>query len=103
MASVIVLFNLRDGVDRAEYERWAIERDSPAVNGLPSVRQFRVQRAAGLLGSDAAPPYQYVEILDFDDLGALTADIAREPMQAIAAEFGQFADHPVFIVTEQSA
>jgi REDY-like protein HapK len=103
MASVIVLFNLKDGVDRGDYERWALQRDSPTVNGLPSVRGFRVQRATGVLGSDAAPPYQYVEILDFDDLGALTDDISTEPMQVIAAEFARYADNPVFITTEQSA
>jgi hypothetical protein len=103
MASVIVLFNLKDDVDRAEYERWALQRDSPTVNGLPSVRGFRVQRATGILGSDAKPPYEYVEILDFDDLGALTDDISSESMQVIAAEFARYAESPVFILTEQSA
>jgi REDY-like protein HapK len=103
MASVIVLFNLRDGVDREEYERWARRRDSPTVNGLPSVNGFRVQRATGILGSEAEPPYEYIEILDFDDLGALTGDISAEPMQVIAAEFARYAESPVFILTEQSA
>lgn len=103
MASVIVLFNLKDGVDPAEYEQWARERDSPTVNALPSVREFRVQKAAGILGSDAPSPYQYIEILDHEGLDSLGADISSEAMQTVAAEFGRFADNPTFIVTEQSA
>lgn len=103
MATVIVLFNLRDGVDPAEYEKWARERDSPTVNGLPSVRRFRLQKASGVLGSDAAAPYQYIEILDHDGMETLGADLGGEEMQAVAAEFQRFADNPVFVVTEQAA
>lgn len=103
MSIIVVLFNLKPGVDAADYEAWAIATDLPAVNRLPSVQQFQVLRSVHLLGSDAAVPYTYVELLEVDGLAQLGADIASEKMQAIAAEFQQFADNPQFIVTENLA
>ena len=90
MATVIVLFNLKAGIDPAAYERWARERDAPTVNGLDSVDGFRELKATGLLGTDAAPPYQYVEVLEYQGLDALGADIATERMQEVARAFGEF-------------
>ena len=47
---IIVLFNLKPGVDRTEYEAWARSADIPAVNALGSVGSFTVHRATGLFG-----------------------------------------------------
>ena len=49
MQTVIVLFNLKPGVDREAYETWARSSDLPVVNGLPSVDKFEVLMASGLL------------------------------------------------------
>lgn len=100
MTTIVVLFNLRTDADVAAYEAWARATDLPAVNGLGSVDAFRVQRATGMLGSDAAPPYQYVELIEVNDMQAFGADVASETVQRIAGEFQQFADSPQFIVTE---
>ena len=103
MATVIVLFNLKKGVDARAYENWARERDSPTVNALPSVQKFRLQKASGVLGSDATPPYQYIEIIDTGSIDELGEDSSGEEMQKVAAEFQQFADNPIFVVTEHTA
>lgn len=100
MAHVIVLFNLKPGVDVAEYEQWARNRDLPTVNALPSVNSFRVFAASGLLGGGDSP-YAYVEVIDVKDMDGLMTDIGSEQMQSIAAEFGQFSDSPMFIVTNE--
>ncbi|MEH0194659.1 REDY-like protein HapK [Caulobacter zeae] len=97
---IVALFNLKPGVSVADYEAWAKERDLPTVNGLKSIDKFEVFRSAALLGTDAAPPYQYVEIIDVADMDAFGADVATETMQAIAAEFQALAD-TTFIVTEK--
>lgn len=102
MTRVIVLFNLKAGVDPAKYEAWARGTDAPTVNGLPSVAGFTVHRATGLLGGGASP-YAYVEVLDVTDMDALTADISAPPMTEIAAAFQSFADDPKFIITEEVA
>src|SRR6478736_2148106 len=64
---IIVLFNLRPGVDVAADEDWAIKTDIPIVNGLGSIKSFTVHKAESVLGSDAASPYQYFEVVDVAD------------------------------------
>ena len=102
MTRIVVLFNLREGVDPEAYEAWARGTDAPTVTALGSVASFTVHRATGLLGGGAAP-YAYVEILDVADMDGLMADIGSETMQAISAAFQGFADNPQFIVTEPVA
>ena len=85
---IIVLFNLKPGVDAAEYEAFAREMDIPGVNGLESVFDFTVHRATGLFGSDAPSPDHFI------------ADVSTDAVQAVAARFGEYADDPKFILTE---
>jgi hypothetical protein len=99
---LIALFNLKPGIDRAAYEAWARSTDLPTVNALPSIDKFEVFRATGVLGSDAAPPYAYVEILDIADMDRFGADCATEAMTKIAAAFQEMAD-VTFLTTEQLA
>jgi hypothetical protein len=97
---IVVLFNLKDIDSKADYESWAKSTDLPVVNGLESVDAFSVHRATGLLGSDAAPPYQYVEIIDVNDMELFGSEVATETMQKVAGEFKSFADAPLFILTD---
>lgn len=100
MTTIVVLFNLKKGTDIAAYEQWALERDLPTVNGLASVDQFEVLRSTGLLMSDAQPPYAYIELIRVNDMDKFGADVTGEAVQKVAAEFGEFADNPLFILTE---
>lgn len=100
MTTIVVLFNLKPGTDSSVYEEWARARDLPTVNALDSVDQFEVLRSAGLLMSDAAPPYAYVELIRVNNMDKFGADVASEAVQKVAAEFGEFADQPLFILTE---
>jgi len=99
VTKIVVLFNLKEGVDAQAYESWARSTDLPTVNALASVDQFEVFRATGLL-TGGASPYQYIETIDVPNLDALGADISSETMQRVAAQFQEFADDPVFIISE---
>ena len=92
MPSMIVLVNLKEGVDPEDYEHWVLESYAPAVRELPSVEDWRDYRATGLLGSDAAPPYRYVVTLDIRDLDQLGRDVASEGMQGLLSELHDLAD-----------
>lgn len=98
---IVALFNLKKGVTPADYERWAKRVDLPTVNGLKSIDKFEVFRSAGLLGSDAKPPYQYVEIIDVGDMEQFGKDVATETMQKVAGEFQAMAADLAFILTEK--
>ncbi|MFQ3596238.1 MAG: REDY-like protein HapK [Sphingomonadaceae bacterium] len=97
---IIVLFNLKPGVDPTAYETWARTTDIPGVRALSSVTDFQVLRATGLLGSDAEPPYRYAETIDIVGLEPFLAEVGREAVQRVAAQFQTFADNPVFLLTE---
>jgi hypothetical protein len=97
---IIALFNLKPGKTAADYEAWAKTRDLPTVNALSSIDKFEVFRSEALLGTEDAPPYQYIEIIDVADMDAFGADVASDTMQAIAAEFQGWAD-TTFIVTDK--
>lgn len=104
MKTMIVLFNLKPGQSEADYEKWASEVDIPTVKGLKSVQDFKVFRSEGLFGSDAKPPYRYVEVLLVTSAEGLGADVGNSPAMAdIIAKFGEIADAPAFMVTEQIA
>lgn len=97
---IIVLFNLKPGVSISDYETWARTRDIPGVNALSSVTSFTVHRATGLFGSDAAAPYEYIEIIDIPAIDPFVAEISTPEFQAMAAPFQDYADAPQFILTE---
>jgi hypothetical protein len=101
MKTLIVLFRLKPGAEVSAYEAWARSTDLPVVRGLPSVDGFEVFRTAGLLGSEARPPYDYVEMIGIRDTAQFGVDVATETMRRVAGEFRNFADSPVFMLTDR--
>jgi uncharacterized protein (TIGR02118 family) len=101
MAHVLVMFNLKEGVSAEEYEIWARDVDAPTVRGLPSVDSFTVLRAARMLMGDGTPPYAYTETIEVNDLDTFGTDVQTQEMQAVSAQFQQFADDPVFVLLER--
>jgi len=100
VTSIVVLFNLKAGIEPARYEAWAATRDLPTVRSFRSVRRFDVLKVSGLLSGAGSPPYEYVELLEVDSVESLRGDIASTPIMAdIAREFREYADSPVFMVT----
>jgi hypothetical protein len=97
---IVCLFNLKEGASADAYEAWARGTDIPGVNALGSVERFSVHRATGLFGSDAKSPYDYVEVIDIHGMDEFVADVTNPEFQAVAAAFGEFADNPQFILTE---
>lgn len=102
MKFLIVLFNLKEGVSAADYEAFAKDLDIPTVKSLQSISEFKVFKSQGIFGSDAISPYQYVEIIHFASIENLVLDMGNEPKMAeISAKFQEFANNPIFIVSEE--
>jgi len=98
MTKILVLFNLRDGVDASEYEDWARNVDLPTARALNSVSTFNVYSAQGVMGSDDAAPYQYAEWLEVTSLEDLGADAQSDAMLKVVESFQRYADNPQFII-----
>jgi hypothetical protein len=92
MTTMVVLVNLKEGVNSEDYERWVLESYAPAVRSLPSVEDWRNHRISDLLGSDAAPPYQYVVTLEVSDPVKLGQDMESEEMQGLLSELHRFVE-----------
>jgi len=101
MTRIIVLVTLKPGKIRAEYEAWAASTDLPIVNALGSVDNFALYEATGLFGG-GKPPYDYIEILDVNDMDAFGRDVSTAEMARIAAAFQEWST-PIFILTRQVA
>lgn len=98
---ILVLFNLKPGLKAADYEVWAKTRDMPNVRALMSIKDFRVFGVTGLFGSEGKAPYDYVEVIDIIEMDEFLKDIGTAAMQAVAAEFHDWADAPVFLMTNE--
>jgi len=103
MPSLVVLFNLKDEAAKAAYEKWAQTTDVPTVKGLGSIDDFRVYRMNEVMGTGEKPPYQYCEIVDVNDMAKFGEEVGTETMKRVAGEFQEFADSPIFIVSDQFA
>ena len=98
--TILALFNLKDGASSQDYITWAKSVDLPTVNGLKSVDQFTAFNVEGLLGSEERPPYQYFETIDVNDMDLFMSEVGSDVMQKVAAEFRQFTDDVIFLVSE---
>ncbi len=97
MTRIIVLVTLKPGKSRAAYEAWAARTDLPTVNALGSVDRFELFAATELFGG-GKPPYDYIEILDVNDMSAFGTDVSTPRMADIAAQFQEWST-PIFIMT----
>lgn len=100
MTKIVVLFNLKQGVSCSDYERWARTSDLPTVKKLSSVDDFELLKSGSMLGTDKAPPFEYVEIISVNNMHTFGQEVATDIMQKIAKEFQGFAESPMFILTD---
>jgi REDY-like protein HapK len=100
---IIVLFNLKPNASISDYEEWAKAKDIPTVKSLGSVKDFSILKMGNLLGSQTASPYQYCELISVNNMDAFFADLQTEVVQQGAKTFNEFADNPLFIVSEKLA
>lgn len=101
MTIIVVLFNLKAGVQASDYEAWAKSTDLPTVNSLKSVDQCRLLRTNGVMGSELPAPYQYIETIEVNSFSGFHEDLGGPLMQRITEEFKKFADKPLLIVSHE--
>lgn len=97
---MLVMFKLKDNVKAEDYERWAKDVNAPASRSLSSVDDWRLHRVDGLVGSSEKPPFDYVEMVQFNDLEKLFEDVSSEKMQKVAAELDTYTHGRVMLLSE---
>ena len=68
---------------------------------MPSVDDLVALRTTGLLGADGTPPYAYAQIIEVADMEGFGTDFASEAAEAVKREFGDWAEAPVYMLTEE--
>ena len=102
--TLIVLFNLKEGIEESDYQKWALEVDIPIAGSLKSVNDFKLYKTEGIFGSDQTPPFKYIEVIDINNFDSFPSDIAAEPrMNEVASKFQSLAESPIFLVTDKIA
>lgn len=98
--TIMVFFNLKPGVNEADYLTWAKTVDLPTVNGLNSVASFDVFQGVSLMGQSTPSPWQYFEVINIVSEEAFLADIQTDVMQKVVAQFQAFTEEAHFILTK---
>ncbi len=101
MAQIIILYKLKPGVSREDYEAWTRTVDYPAMRGLKRVASFVNHRVTGMLMGQGEPSVQYVELFDVPDLhGFISEDMAGPVVQKVMGEFMGLVESPEFLTAE---
>lgn len=86
MATMIVLVDLKEGVNSEDYERWISQSYRPTVMRLPSVDDWRGYRVGG------DPPFRYVVTVEVNDAEQLRRDAETREMRRLLGELGGYAE-----------
>jgi hypothetical protein len=99
MANLILLYNLKSGVTKDQFENWTRTTDYPAMRGLSRVSSFVTYRTEKKLIGEGAPSVQYVEIFQIDDFdGFVAEDMPGATVQKIMGEFFGLVENPEFLI-----
>lgn len=85
MNAVYFLNTLHSHVSAEDYEQWVRTVDYPTARSIPSIEEYTVWQAGGLLEGDDDSPYQYIERVLITDLATYRADL-QDPR---LGDFGQ--------------
>ena len=97
--TLIVFFNLKEGVKQSEYLKWAREIDLPTVNKLKSVSSFEVFKGMGVFGEQKASPWHFFEVIKIHCESEFLADIQTDIMSKVIEQFKAFTKDATFIST----
>ena len=102
MANLILMYTLKPGVSRQDFEHWVRNTDYPAMRGLKRVESFVTYRTTGLLMGDGQPSADYIEVFKVVDFTGFTSeDLPVATFQGIMVHFMGFAQAPQFILVEE--
>jgi hypothetical protein len=79
MTVVYWLVRLKPGVTAEEYEAFVRRVDYPAVKRIASIRSYRSTHAVGTIPAGSAPPFDFIDVTEVDDLQAYLRDLESHP------------------------
>lgn len=79
MTTVYWLVKLRPGVSAEDYQAFVLRVDYPAVKRIASIRSYRSTRVTGSIPPGTSVPFDFVDVVEVDDLEAYLWDLDHHP------------------------
>jgi hypothetical protein len=99
MAHILILYKLKLGVAREDFEHWLKTSSTPTLRGITRLKDFSVYRVEKRLMEAAAPSVHYIELFDIPDIaGFVSQDIPSPALRKDMEEFRGFAQSPEYLL-----
>jgi hypothetical protein len=82
VTTVYWLVRLKPGVTAEEYQAFVRRVDYPAVARIASIRTYRSTHVVGAIPADQGVPFDFVDVVEVDDLAAYMHDLENHPAVA---------------------
>jgi hypothetical protein len=79
MTTVYWLVKLRPGVSAEDYQRFVQTVDYPEIQNIASIRSYRSNRVVGSLPGGSVVPFDFIDVVEVDDLEAYVRDLKEHP------------------------
>jgi REDY-like protein HapK len=98
---VFFLNRLHEGADAAEYEAWIRGVDYPVARAQDAITSYTVTRIEGTLSGEGESPYDYLEVIEIEDLEAYRALGEKPEFEQLLREWSEYVAEAVMIHGEE--
>jgi len=99
VAHILILYKLKDGISRQDFEHWLETSSAPTLRGVKRLKSLHVYRAEKRVMGAGAPSVDYVELFDIPDIAGFVAeDIPSAALRKDMEEFQGFAQSPEYLL-----
>jgi hypothetical protein len=99
MAHIFVLYKLKAGVSREEFEAWLTSNNSTALRRIKRLEKFTVFRIQKRVMAQEQASADYIDLFDIPDIsGFINEDLRGDVSLKNMEEFNGFADKPEYLL-----
>jgi hypothetical protein len=104
VAHILILYKLKDGVTREDFEAWLKASSAPTLRGVKRLKDLTVYRVEKRVMDGREASVDYVEIFDIPDIaGFISEDIPSPDLRKDMEEFRGFAQSPEYLLASPIA
>ena len=99
MAHIFVLYKLKAGVSREDFESWLKTNNSTYLRSIKRLKEFTVFRVEKRVMAQEPASVDYIDLFEIPDIsGFISEDLRGDVSLKDMEEFGGFADQPEYLL-----
>ena len=99
MAHILILYKLKAGVTRKDFEQWLRTNSAPTLRRIRRLKDFSVYRVEKRVLDAGDASVDYAELFDIPDMeGFVREDIPGAALKKDMEEFRGFAETPEYLL-----